>query len=144
MDGFKSINSKLYYSGLRAQFYSALINPCTRFVNAVVYASVGVAGGLIAVLMPSLGMYSGVMTAGRLSTFLMYSNQYTKPFNEITGVVNELQNAIAAARRVFSLIDQPIESDDKDKTDDFNAEGDIDIDGVYFSYDSRKIGRAHV
>ncbi len=138
LDGFKSINSKLYYSGLRAQFYSALINPCTRFVNAVVYASVGVAGGLIAVLMPSLGMYSGVMTAGRLSTFLMYSNQYTKPFNEITGVVNELQNAIAAARRVFSLIDQPIESDDKDKTDDFDAEGDIDIDGVYFSYDSRR------
>ncbi|MDE5617936.1 MAG: ABC transporter ATP-binding protein/permease [Clostridia bacterium] len=137
-EGFEKINDKLYYSGVRAQFYSALINPCTRFVNAVVYACVGVVGGVIAVVIPTLGMYSGVMTSGRLSSFFLYANQYTRPFNEITGVVNELQNALSAARRVFALIDEPIEKDDSDGITQLRAKGDVSIEGVDFAYDSSR------
>ena len=99
------------------------------------YAAVGLSGGLIAVLMPSLGAVGGAaMTAGKLSTFLMYSNQYTKPFNEITGVLSEMQNAMAAARRVFEMADNPIESDDSALPELPAAEGNVDIDGVSFSY----------
>ena len=107
----------------------------TRFLNYLVYAAVGLSGGLIAVLMPTLGAVGGAaMTAGKLSTFLMYSNQYTKPFNEITGVLSEMQNAMAAARRVFAMADEPIESDDSALPVLPAAEGNIDIDDVSFSY----------
>ena len=132
---FEEINSRLYTCGLKAQIYSALVNPVTRFLNYLVYAAVGLSGGLIAVLMPSLGAVGGAaMTAGKLSTFLMYSNQYTKPFNEITGVLSEMQNAMAAARRVFEMADNPVESDDSALPELPAAEGNIDIEGVSFSY----------
>lgn len=132
---FEEINSRLYKCGLKAQIYSALVNPSTRFLNYLVYAAVGLAGGLIAVLMPSLGAVGGAyMTAGKLSTFLMYSNQYTKPFNEITGVLSEMQNAIAAARRVFDMMDKPIEEDDSALPALAHAKGSVDIDDVSFSY----------
>ena len=132
---FEEINSRLYKCGLKAQIYSALVNPSTRFLNYLVYAAVGLAGGLIAVLMPSLGAVGGAyMTAGKLSTFLMYSNQYTKPFNEITGVLSEMQNAMAAARRVFDMMDKPVESDDSALPALPGAQGRIDIDEVSFSY----------
>lgn len=133
-ENFEEINSRLYTCGLKAQIYSALVNPVTRFLNYLVYAAVGLAGGLIAVLMPSLGAVGGVMTAGKLSTFLMYSNQYTKPFNEITGVLSEMQNAMAAARRVFDMADNPVESDDSALPALPDAHGDVDIDDVSFSY----------
>ena len=132
---FCEINSRLYTCGLKAQIYSALVNPVTRFLNYLVYAAVGLSGGLIAVLMPSLGAVGGAaMTAGKLSTFLMYSNQYTKPFNEITGVLSEMQNAMAAARRVFDMTDNPIESDDSALPVLNNVSGKVDIDDVSFSY----------
>ena len=132
---FEEINSRLYKCGLKAQIYSALVNPSTRFLNYLVYAAVGLAGGLIAVLMPSLGAVGGAyMTAGKLSTFLMYSNQYTKPFNEITGVLSEMQNAMAAARRVFDMMDKPIEEDDSALPALAHAKGSVDIDDVSFSY----------
>ena len=132
---FEEINSRLYKCGLKAQIYSALVNPSTRFLNYLVYAAVGLAGGLIAVLMPSLGAVGGAyMTAGKLSTFLMYSNQYTKPFNEITGVLSEMQNAIAAARRVFDMMDKPIEEGDSALPALAHAKGSVDIDDVSFSY----------
>ena len=134
-ENFEEINSRLYTCGLKAQIYSALVSPVTRFLNYLVYAAVGLSGGLIAVLMPTLGAVGGAaMTAGKLSTFLMYSNQYTKPFNEITGVLSEMQNAMAAARRVFAMADEPIESDDSALPVLPAAEGNIDIDDVSFSY----------
>ena len=133
-ENFEEINSRLYTCGLKAQIYSALVNPVTRFLNYLVYAAVGLAGGLIAVLMPSLGAVGGVMTAGKLSPFLMYSHQYTKPFNEITGVLSEMQNAMAAARRVFDMADNPVESDDSALPALPDAHGDVDIDDVSFSY----------
>ena len=98
---FEELNAKLYKVGVRAQFYSALTNPSTRFVNGLVYAGVGIFGALSAI--------GGGITVGQLSAFLSYANQYTKPFNEISGVVTELQSAFASARRIFALT----ESDDE-------------------------------
>ena len=95
MEQFDEINGRLKKASLRAIFFSSLVNPCTRFVNSVVYAGVGLTGALIAL--------SGGITVGSLSTFLNYANQYTKPFNEISGVVTELQNALACAGRVFEV-----------------------------------------
>ena len=104
LDQFDEINERLRSSSLRAVFFSSLTNPCTRFVNSLVYAGVGLAGALAAV--------SGALSVGGLSSFLSYANQYTKPFNEISGVITELQNAIACAARIFDLIDQPAQSPD--------------------------------
>ncbi len=99
MEQFDEINDRLQKASLRAIFFSSLVNPCTRFVNSVVYAGVGLSGALIAL--------SGGITVGNLTSFLNYANQYTKPFNEISGVVTELQNALACAGRVFELIEAP-------------------------------------
>ena len=96
---FDEINDRLQKASLRAIFFSSLTNPCTRFVNSVVYAGVGLTGALVAI--------SGGISVGNLSSFLNYANQYTKPFNEISGVVTELQNALACAGRVFDLIEAP-------------------------------------
>ena len=96
---FDEINDRLEGASLRATFFSSLTNPCTRFVNALVYAGVAIFGALSAV--------TGYMSVGQLTCFLTYANQYTKPFNEISGVVTELQNAIACAARIFELIDEP-------------------------------------
>ncbi len=124
---FEALNQKLYKVGVRAQFYSALTNPSTRFVNGLVYAGVGIFGALNA-------LTPGGITVGQLSCFLSYANQYTKPFNEISGVIAELQSAFASARRVFALIDSSDEvSDSADKalTD---IKGNVELKDVDFSY----------
>ena len=124
---FDEINERLRSCSLRAVFFSSLTNPCTRFVNSLVYAGVGLTGALAAV--------SGTLTVGGLSSFLSYANQYTKPFNEISGVITELQNAIACAARIFELIDQPAQSPDPDPAASLGtAKGRVDLSGVSFSY----------
>lgn len=123
---FCEINSRLYDCGVKAQFYSSLTNPSTRFVNGMVYAAVAVAGALAAV--------SGGMSVGMISTFLAYANQYTKPFNEITGVITELQTAIAGAERVFTLIDEKEELSDEGFEEITECDGTVKISDVNFSY----------
>ena len=124
---FDEINERLEKCSLRAIFFSSLTNPCTRFVNSVVYAGVGLTGALAAV--------AGGITVGNLTSFLNYANQYTKPFNEISGVVTELQNALACAGRVFELIEAPALSDEPDeKKLPEGVEGKIDIQDLKFSY----------
>ena len=123
---FEEINSRLYDSGVKAQFYSSLTNPCTRFVNAVVYALVGIAGAVSAV--------SGRLTIGQISCFLTYANQYTKPFNEITGVLTELQTAVASANRVFAVLDEVDEPSDEDAPVLAQCDGRVAISLVDFSY----------
>lgn len=124
---FEEINERLRQYSLRATFFSSITNPSTRFVNGLVYASVGVAGAYVAVY--------GLLSVGKLSSFLSYANQYTKPFNEISGVVTELQNALASAARVFALIDEePLRPEDKDAVDVKEADGNVNLEHVYFSY----------
>ena len=126
-ESFEEINERLRGYSLKAIFFSSITNPATRFVNRLVYASVGVAGAFAAV--------RGYLSVGQLSSFLSYANQYTKPFNEISGVVTELQNALASAARVFALIDEePITPDDADAVDLKQAEGSVELDHVNFSY----------
>lgn len=126
---FEEINSRLYDCGVKAQFYSALTNPCTRFVNGLVYAATGVFGA-ISVLTGG----AGVMSVGQIATFLSYANQYTKPFNEITGVITELQSAFASARRVFDILDEEPESSDANGVEVESCNGSIEIKNVSFSY----------
>ncbi len=124
---FDRINHELYDAGVKAQFYSSLTNPCTRFVNSVVYAAVALVGALSCI--------GGGFTVGALSSFLTYANQYTKPFNEISGVVTELQTALASAKRVFAVMDEPAETpDDPDAAHPSHVEGRVEIDHVSFSY----------
>jgi len=124
---FEEINERLGRYSLRATFFSSITNPSTRFVNGLVYASVGVAGAYAAV--------RGLLSVGKLSSFLSYANQYTKPFNEISGVVTELQNALASAARVFALIDEePLKPEDEDAVDLKAADGSVKLEHVYFSY----------
>ena len=124
---FGEINSRLNKCSLRATFYSSLTNPCTRFVNSLVYAGVGIFGAFLAV--------RGGITVGRLSCFLSYANQYTKPFNEISGVITELQNAFVCAERIFELIEeepQIPEAEDAKVLQD--AQGNVELNQVSFSY----------
>lgn len=127
---FDEINMRMYSSGIKSQFISAIGNPATRFVNGLIYAAVGVVGAFSV-----LGMVGDAMTVGQLSSFLAYANQYTKPFNEISSVVTEIQSAIASASRVFALIDEPSESSDIGKIDEFNAKGEVELKDISFSYD---------
>lgn len=127
---FDEINMRMYSSGIKSQFISAIGNPATRFVNGLIYAAVGVVGAFSV-----LGMVGDAMTVGQLSSFLAYANQYTKPFNEISSVVTEIQSAIASASRVFALIDEPSESSDIGKIDEFDARGEVELREVSFSYD---------
>ena len=128
---FKEINARLYESGVKSQFYSSLTNPSTRFVNGIVYAAVGVIGALLAI--------KGKLTIGDISCFLSYANQYTKPFNEISGVVTELQTAFASAKRVFNLLDElPETPEDKDAISLVKADGYLEINNVNFSYSENK------
>ena len=128
---FQEINSRLAGYSLRATFFSSITNPATRFVNSMVYAAVGVTGSWTAI--------RGLMTVGELTSFLSYANQYTKPFNEISGVVTELQNALASAARVFELIDQkPIEPEPEDAVELKHASGQVDLNQVNFSYSPDK------
>jgi len=125
---FDRINHQLYDVGVKAQFYSSLTNPCTRFVNGVVYAAVAIVGALSCI--------AGGFSVGALSSFLTYANQYTKPFNEISGVITELQTAIASAKRVFDVIDEPVQQpDEPDAAHPTGCEGQIEIDRVSFSYE---------
>ncbi len=127
---FETINERLRGYSLQATFFSSITNPATRFVNGLVYASVGVAGAYAAV--------NGLLSVGKLSSFLSYANQYTKPFNEISGVVTELQNALASAARVFALMDEePLTPEDKNAVELKEAAGNVDLDKVYFSYDPK-------
>ncbi len=127
-DGFGEINERLNVCGRRAQFYSALTNPCTRFVNSLVYAGVGVFGAYNVVTS------GNVFSVGALSCFLQYANQYTKPFNEISGVVTELSNAVASASRIFELIDEPAEVSDENNKELESCTGTVEIENVSFSY----------
>lgn len=127
---FEETNNRLYEVGVMAQFYSALTNPVTRFVNGLVYTSVGITGALSVI-----GIISGIpLTVGSLSCFLTYANQYTKPFNEISGIVTELQNAFSGAKRVFALLDTPEQSDDSSLPEINECQGNIEIENVSFSY----------
>lgn len=129
LEEFDEINNRLQKYSLRATFFSSLVNPSTRFVNSLVYAAVGITGALAVILK------GGAFTVGNLSCFLSYANQYTKPFNEISGVVTELQNALACAARIFELFEEPAEvADDADAYVLKEADGTVDIGDVYFSY----------
>ena len=128
---FDEINEKLEKASLQATFFSSLTNPCTRFVNSLVYAAVGIVGAFFAI--------SGKITIGQLSCFLTYANQYTKPFNEISGVVTELQNALACAGRIFELIEEPAEIAEKKPADKIqNQAGVVELNNVSFSYVKEK------
>ena len=125
-DRFDEINDRLSKYSLQGTFFSSITNPSTRFVNALVYAAVGVFGAFFAI--------QGGISVGQLSCFLSYANQYTKPFNEISGVVTELQNAIACAGRVFALLEEEAEIENKDAIDIENVSGSVELDHVNFSY----------
>lgn len=127
LEQFDEINDRLQKCSLRATFFSSLTNPCTRFVNSLVYAGVGIFGAMSAL--------TGGITVGQLSCFLSYANQYTKPFNEISGVITELQNALACVARIFELIEEKKEIPDaSDAVTLEEADGRVDIEDVYFSY----------
>ncbi len=124
---FEEINNRLAGYSLRATFFSSITNPSTRFVNSMVYAAVGITG--------AYAVIRGFMTVGQLTSFLSYANQYTKPFNEISGVVTELQNALASAARVFELIDEKAILDDKpDAAELAHVDGKVQLTNVDFSY----------
>ena len=124
---FAEINGRLEKCSLKAIFFSSLTNPCTRFVNSLVYAGVGIFGALLAI--------RGGISVGRLSCFLSYANQYTKPFNEISGVITELQNALACAARIFELIDEePQVPEVPDAYVLENVRGNVKLENVSFSY----------
>ena len=124
---FDKINLDLQKCGVKATFFSSTTNPCTRFVNALVYAAVGVLGAFVAI--------AGGITVGQLSVFLNYANQYTKPFNDISDVMTELQNALACAQRVFDLIDEtPIVPDGPDAVALPHGAGSVEFDHVRFRY----------
>ena len=129
LEQFDEINQRLQKYSLRAIFFSSITNPSTRFINSLVYAAVGIVGALSVILT------NGAFSVGNLSCFLSYANQYTKPFNEISGVITELQNALACAARIFELIEEPAEKPDAEDAYVLeNADGTVDIDHVYFSY----------
>ena len=132
---FVQLSEQLAESGRKATFFASVANPLTRFVNGLIYAAVGTVGalGTIGVL-----PWIGAMSVGRLASFLAYANQYTKPFNEISGVVAELQNAVSCAQRVFAVLDAPAEPDDADCLDAGHARGEITLSDVRFSYDPEK------
>ena len=124
-DRFKKINDDLTKVSVKAIFLSSLVNPSTRFVNAIVYAAVGLSG--------ALSVVAGTVTVGGLTCILNYANQYTKPFNEISGVVTELQNALACASRIFELLEAEEQSPDKGLPELENVKGNVRLEGVYFS-----------
>ena len=128
---FDEINGNLQKYSLDAIFYSSLVNPCTRFINSMIYAGVGITGAIAAL--------NGRLSVGQLTCFLSYANQYTKPFNEISGVITELQNALACAGRVFELIEEEPEVPDAETAAVLeNAKGEIELQNVYFSYTADK------
>ena len=128
---FDEINERLTKYSLKASFFSSMVNPSTRLINAIVYAGVGGFG--------ALSVIAGRLSVGQLSCFLSYATQYTKPFNEISGVVTELQNALASAARVFELIDEKEQLPDRDGAKELEkADGRVEFDNVCFSYDKSR------
>lgn len=131
LEKFDEINERLGQASLQATFFSSLTNPCTRFVNSLVYTGVGLAGAFCAI--------NGVITVGQLSCFLSYANQYTKPFNEISGVVTELQNALACAERIFQLIEEKPQIPEPEQAKVLKEpEGNVKLKQVSFSYSPDK------
>ncbi|WP_034452032.1 ABC transporter ATP-binding protein [Butyrivibrio sp. AE2032] len=131
LETFDGINDHLEKASVMATFISSLTNPSTRFINNIVYAAVALFGSFVCI--------AGGMTVGGLTIFLSYANQYTKPFNEISGVITELQNALACAERVFELIEEKSEIPDKESAPEgLEARGDVDIADVSFSYDKSR------
>lgn len=131
VENFAEINERLRVSGQKSQFYSSLANPSTRFVNSLVTAAVTITGALSAI--------GGTLSVGQIATFITYSNQYTKPFNEVTGVIPQIQAALAGADRVFTLLDKPDQKPEKENAVVLeNCNGKIDIENVYFSYTPEK------
>ncbi len=142
VDRFNEVNERLENCSRRAIFFSSLTNPCTRFVNSIVYAGVAMAGALVCI---NTADSAAAFTVGALSSFLAYANQYTKPFNEISGVVTELQNALACAARVFSLIHELPELPDAPSAHRLSAvEGQVQLENVSFSYTQDKPLIRHV
>ena len=132
LEKFDEINGRLTKKSLKSIFFSSLVNPSTRFINSIVYAAVALTGALMLVLNTPLPL---AFSVGVLTSLLSYANQYTKPFNEISGVVTELQNALACAGRIYEVIDEPTELPDSPKAEILeNANGSVDFDRVYFSY----------
>ena len=130
MEAFDEVNERLRDVSVKAVFFSSLTNPSTRLVNNIVYAGVGLASAMIAI--------SGGITIGELSIFLSYASQYAKPFNEISGVVTEMQNALACAARILELVDVPDEMPDKENAAEFQSQGQVSLSHVSFSYDPDK------
>lgn len=131
LETFDEINGRLAKASLQATFFSSLTNPCTRFVNSLVYTGVGLVGAFCAM--------NGMISVGQLSCFLSYANQYTKPFNEISGVVTELQNALACADRIFRLIEEePQVPEPENAVTLEDVKGNVDLEHVYFSYQPDK------
>lgn len=131
LEKFDEVNERLRDCSLKATFFSSLTNPCTRFVNSLVYTGVGIFGALSAV--------SGGISVGQLASFLSYANQYTKPFNEISGVVTELQNAIACAQRILELTNEtPQTPEDADAVSLKDTKGIVSLEHVDFSYNKEK------
>lgn len=130
VERFDESNEKLRKYSLKSIFFSSLTNPTTRFINNLIYAVVGLMGGIFAI--------GGMVTVGGFVSFLAYSNQYTKPFNEISGVVTELQNALACAARIFELIDEKPEESDENCLALNDPKGSVEFDNVRFSYDKSK------
>lgn len=136
LEEFDEINDRLYDCSLRAVFFSSTTNPATRFVNNIVYAAVALTG---AFAVCSGNSFIGAITVGNLVSFLSYANQYTKPFNEISGVITELQNAIACAERLLELINEKAEIPDSPNAKIINhTEGNVDLKNVSFSYDEKQ------
>ncbi len=127
IESFEDVNGRLQDVSHKAIFFSSVTNPATRFVNSIVYAGVGLTGAFAAI--------NGMISVGQLSCFLSYANQYTKPFNEISGVITELQNALACAAKVFELLDEAAETECDDAITELKSvDGSVDLEKVYFSY----------
>ena len=126
LDAFDEVNDRLQRISMKAVFFSSLTNPCTRFVNSMVYVGVGLSGALFAI--------AGGISVGQLSVFLSYANQYAKPFNEISGVVTELQNALACAARIFQLLDEQSQTADSEQAVILESDGRVDLNKVSFRY----------
>ena len=127
IENFKNINDSLLSVGVRSQFYSSLANPGTRFVNLIVYTAVGIVGAYLAIV-------DARITVGGIASFLSYANQYTKPFNEITGVVTQIQSAFAGAGRIFEILDEESEKDKENAIDIQKVKGHVTLENVSFSY----------
>lgn len=127
---FETYNQQLYTSGVKSQFYGSLANPSTRFVMNTAYAIVGAIGALLA--------FFSQITIGNISTFLIYSNLFSKPFTEITGVMTQLQSAVSSGKRIFTIMDLEEQSDDSDKDVLNLKKGEIDFEHVSFAYDPQK------